>query len=503
MSTSLAVKDYKSDYLCDVCGGILYCDLEDASRQFCINSLCQRCNHALAILDPSAEASPRLHRELEEEEAILIALVESCNHEALTTYVYSLRLALIDSAVTRRVMPSISMWHAIGDLLILMNVHPPKGSDRSHTTFDSIINMSYRRSEHLNFIEDVENGRYKIVQFPGGQTRVVQMKYLAPIHDMLKVYGLASSGNLDNPDLFKFQDIDELVISDADLKPGVDMADFLNSLWPYVITLRYGFGLHYRTSLQYRYEPARVDIPYILGVSYSLRSKEPVLVSKENLSLYFSKYKDYAEGRTFDQLLAEYVESNEKVPIMVSVGDRVISDPLTLLYFAIHLHGQAVENNRMRNGRDIALMKKKTADIFEAKVRNELHKYGYTGPDLAVKVNYEYDILGISEARKQILIIDAKYRDMSPSSISAQTLISQELMEPEEGLCYEAEKHRARVDYFLDNRGLFKQHLKPLKNLRHYQVRGYVVTKHTPLISQYKNIGILSLTDLVESELKA
>ena len=434
MYTPFTVSDFKSDYLCDSCGGIVYCDSDDASSQFCINSSCQRCNHSFIILDLSAEASPRLHKELEEEEARLLALVESCDHEVLAMYVYNLRLALIDGAM-KRVMPSIPMWHALGDLLILMNAHSPHGSDRSEKTFDSIIKMSYRRTKELNFIEDIENGRYKIVQLPDGQMRVIMMKYLIPIHDMLKVYGLASSGDLtDESDLFKFQDIDELVISDVDLKPGVDMADFFNSLWPYVITLRYSFGLYYRTALQYRYAPARVDIPYILGVSYSLKSKEPVFVSKENLGRHFSKYQEHAEERTFDQLMGEYAESHEKVPIMVPVGNKVILDPLTILYFVIHLNGQAIENHRLRNGKDIAKMKKKAADIFEAKVRNELNKYGYTGPDSAVKVNYEYDVIGISEARKRILVIDAKFRDVSPSSISAHTLVSQELMEPEEGL---------------------------------------------------------------------
>jgi len=503
MGTSFPVSDFKSDYLCNVCGGILYCDLEDTSLQFCINSSCQQCNHAFSIIDPSADASPQLHKELEKEEAKLIALVKSCDHKALALYVYSLRLALIDSAVTRGVMPSIPMWHAIGDLLILMHAYLPVGADRSDTTFDSIIKMSFRRSEHLNFIENVENGRYRIVQLPSGQTRVLQMKYLVPIHDMLKVYGLASSGNPDNPDLFKFQDIDELVISDVALKPGVDMAEFFNSLWPYVITLRYGFGLHYRTALQYRYMPARVDIPYILGVFYSLKSKEPVFVSKENLSRYFSKYQEYADGRTFDQLMAEYSESYEKVPIMVPVGNMVILDPLTLLYFVIHLNGQAVMDSKLHNGKDIAKMKKKAADIFEAKVRDELHKYGYTGPDSAVKVKYEYDVLGISEAKKQILVIDAKFRDISPSSISASTLVAQELMEPEEGLCFEVETHKTRVEYLKANLGMFKQHLKPASDIRSYQIRAYVVTKHTPLVSQFKKISILSLADLVNNELVA
>ena len=136
MGTPFPVRDSKSDYLCDACGGLLYCDIEDATSQSCINPSCQRYNHAFTILDPSAEASPQLHKELEGEEVKLLALIESCNHEALATYAYNARLALINSAVTRRVMPSIPMWHAIGDLLILMNTHPPRGSDQSETTFN-------------------------------------------------------------------------------------------------------------------------------------------------------------------------------------------------------------------------------------------------------------------------------------------------------------------------------------------------------------------------------
>lgn len=504
MSMLPAINDFKSDYLCNSCGGLLYHDLEDATVQSCINPACKQCNQAFTIIDPSAEASPQLHKELEDEEAKLIGLIRSCDHAGLATYAYNARLALINTALTTGVMPSIPMWHAIGDLLILMNTHSPNGSDKSITTFDSIIKMSYRRSERLNFIENVENGRYKIVQLPDGKTQVIMMKYLKPIHDMYKVYGLASSGNLvDESELFKFQDIDELVISDVDLKPGVDMADFFNSLWPYVITLRYGFGLYYRTSLQYRYTPARVDIPYILGVSYSLKSAEPVFVPKVNLSRYFSKYSEYAEGRTFDKIMAEYVESREKVPIMISVGDKIIMDPLTLLYFVIHLNGQYIQDNRLRSGKDIEMMKKKSADIFEAKVRNELHKYGYTGPDSVVKVKYEYDVLGISEVKKQILVIDAKFRDISPSSISASTLVEQELKEPKEGLCFEVEKHRTRVQYLKDNLGMFRQHLKPASAIRSYQIRSYVVTKHTPLISQYRGIDVLSLANLIDRELKA
>ena len=74
-------------------------------------------------------------------------------------------------------------------------------------------------------------------------------------------------------------------------------------------------------------------------------------------------------------------------------------------------------------------------------------------------------------------------------------------MEPGEGLCYEVERHKTRVDYFKNNLGLFKQHLKPTSDLNSYQICSYVVTKHTPLISQYKGIDIRSLDDLINTEL--
>ena len=158
MNGLFLARDFESDYLCNSCGGLLYCDLEDATFQSCINPACKQCNQEFTIIDPSAEASRQLHKELEDEEEKLLSLIRSCDHEGLATYAYSARLALINTALTIGLMPSIPMWHAIGALLILMNTHTPHGSDQSRTTFDSIIKMSYERSERLNFIENGQNG---------------------------------------------------------------------------------------------------------------------------------------------------------------------------------------------------------------------------------------------------------------------------------------------------------------------------------------------------------
>jgi hypothetical protein len=52
---------------------------------------------------------------------------------------------------------------------------------------------------------------------------------------------------------------------------------------------------------------------------------------------------------------------------------------------------------------------------------------------------YEYDLIAVSEEKKTIIIADAKYRDMSPSSFTGANLIAQELL-GNHTLRYEADR---------------------------------------------------------------
>lgn len=195
MGTPFPVSDFKSDYLCDVCGGIVYCELDDASRQFCINPLCQKYDHTFTILDPSAKASPRLHEELEQEEAKLLALIESYDHKTLAMYVYSMRLTLIDSAVTGRVMPSIPMWHAIGDLLIKdtskkvwMVANGPCDLIRATDPDRSILLIPGTLQLLSEPIKDRERLRTELLEFEGNQFRIVwdHTNFISKRHDDIK-----------------------------------------------------------------------------------------------------------------------------------------------------------------------------------------------------------------------------------------------------------------------------------------------------------------------------
>ena len=263
---------------------------------------------------------------------------------------------------------------------------------------------------------------------PSGQWTTLLIKYLPAIREAQKDYGLASSATLgDASDFFEFEDIREAVTPDAELGPGTDLADFFDTLWPYILTLRYAFSSHYRTSRQYAYSPSKFDIPAILSLLYSLPQQEAALYSLESLKKHFARYETCSRGSwTLAQFLSEYVDNTERIPIIVRAGDRLITDPSTLLYFAVHLHGQYIDPSETRKtggNLSVARSKQRAAEAFEARVREETHKRGFSGPKTAVKVGrerFDYDVLAISEMKRQIIIADAKFRDLAPSSISGR-----------------------------------------------------------------------------------
>lgn len=208
--------------------------------------------------------------------------------------------------------------------------------------------------------------------------------------------------------------------------------------------------------------------------------------------------------KSFEDFLNEYVSNSEKVPIMARVGDRIIMDRLTLLFFIIYLHGhyEVSGAKRTRGSPRIHKKKEETGRTFEHHLRAKIAEYGYEGPDEPVKVRtFEYDIIKVSESKKRIILVDAKFRDPAPSSISAHTLVQQELLDPSQGLLAEAKRQLDRLKFFNDYPELFRERLNLKADWQEYEVRAYVVTKHVPLISRYKEIKIVSASDLLRSEL--
>ena len=493
--------DYDSEYLCKDCGNLLYVKAED-SLDICVNRNCRKFPQGLEFYDPTGSGFPQLYRELDTARANLLSDMKRCDPAELALFIYEKRKALIAFAIEPGIMLSLPDLLALGELLMMLNVEPPNGDERGKALFESVYQQAKRLTKYLNFIDDLKEGRYIWIKGTG-KPKALVMKYLNVISDMQKSYGLVSSESVkDISELFEFEDIQELVTTDVELAPGVDHADFLDSLWPYVLTLRYAFALNYRTAKQYRYECDASDVAALLSFFLSIPNNNILIVPISNAERHYAIQPKAV--KSFEDFLNEYVSSGQRVPIMARADDKIIMDRLTLLFFIIYLYGRYEVSGAKKTGGSMRIHKKKeeTGRAFERHLRSKISEHGYEGPDEPVSVKtFEYDIMKVSETKKRIILADAKFRDPSPSSISAHTLVQQELLDPSQGLLVEAKHQSDRLKFFNDNSEVFRECLNLKADWQEYEVRAYVITKHVPLISRYKDIKIVSASDLLRSEL--
>lgn len=495
-------RNVHSDYICPECGGLIYVESK-TGKEICINNKCCNFPEGLSFSSITPEKDPRLFKELRKlHEELLLEIASNCDRMSLTKYLYSKRMKLIDTLFSSGIMSSISDLITLNEFLLILNNLTVIGNISDNNYFESLYDRMKKALEQLNFIEDVQNFRY-LVSIQAGMS-AYRLKYLTAINDVYKSYGIISSESLPElSDIFPFIEIQESVTDDVDAKPENDMADFLEQLWLFMLAMKYVFSLHYRISKQYKYKVQSVDMAFLFSILHSIKGEDILTVSLDNFRKHYEKnkqgYEEYSKDnnkeyslRPLNAIFSEYALSTENVPIMPIVNDYIIIDRKTLLFFILFLFGldESTESEFKSGQERIIRKREKSGQYFEQQIRNKMKELGYFGPDEPVIEKYEYDILKLHEEKKLIILGDAKFRDISPSSISGLTLIDQELLEPNQGLIAESEKEMLRLEYFLSNIEKFRKYLQPQSDWKEYKIEAYLITKHTPLIDRYKDVKI-------------
>ncbi len=492
--------DYDSEYLCKQCGGLLYVINENGS-DVCINESCKSFPD-FQFHDPSEAGSPELHHQLFSIQTALISKIKKCDPVLLAKYAFDKRKRMITASMQFGEAASIPDFLSLGELLMMLNTYPPAGHITNSAFFELICQESKRLVEYLNFIDGIGENRYLLVKAPSS-VKIIQMKYLSVVHDMHKSYGLASSATPDDiSELFQFEDIQAMTTQDVEPGPAIDFADYFDGMWPFVIALRYLLSLNYRTSKHYNYDCVAEDLAALLSFSESLSDNETRAVSLSNVERHYNIQP--RAPKPFQRFFDKYIGSQDKVPIFVQAGGNVLMDRSTLLFFMMYLHGHYEVSGSDKRVRSPRIQQKKadTGIAFEAYLRSKMSERGFTGPDESVITkSFEYDILMASAAQQRIVLIEAKFQDPSPSSISAHTLIKQELLVPTQGLLPIAQRQMDRLDYFNHNKAEFKQYFNSSDGWENYDIEAYVITKHSPILSRYKQVKIISVADLLKSEL--
>lgn len=482
----------ESDYLCPACGDLLYVDVRGSGVQTCMTEDCSQYVRLGVILDPSDDSHP-MHREFKESEERLGRLITQSMPRELIQLAYEKRRLLIEGLVTNGFMQYDPEWFAAEDLLILTRTYPARSALYSLVTPEQVFAEVVQYTKRLNFFDDLLTKRYVAIITESGILMPLKMKYLDAVSDSLKAFGLANSRHISTHDLFEFQDIEESVTPDpSTVEHSNDLADVLDTLWPHLIGLNYVLKSHYRTSVHHRYTVGEFDIPAIVGIAFSLRDNKTHLVPLSLLREHFEKHHVFLPQ--FIEFVSNYVDCIERVPLLPRIGGSVLVDRLSLLYLAAYLHSLTPEVQKSSS--KLGGHRQKASSLFEEKVRDRLRSLSYDTCPEAIQEKYEYDAIG-ARGRQQVIMVEAKFQDLTPSSISGETLLEQQLLNKDQGLLKEAQTHQQRLEYFLAHHKRFSRHFSKGLAASGIDAQAYIITKQAPLIKRYRDVHLISYSEFL------
>lgn len=487
-----------SDFLCTECKSLLYFDVKN-NDEVCVNPDCILYPPFLKLHDVSqAEV---LRKELRNKEAILKLRIIRTYKPSFIRFLYEQRSITTKNVLTQG-RAEFEKLLLIDELLILVNSLNFNGRIRDSPSFFRILRDYAQFFGVENFIEDVENHHVLLSADKG----VYMLKYWEVIMELYKSYGIVVGRATDTTDVFKHDKIDRQTREEIDFQLDTDIVKFFEQVFNHITALKYTLERYYRTAKQHDYDPSGLDIAVLLGLFFSARGKTIFGQRKElrrhyDVTCFHSKVKG-----NFNSFEDNYVTSKKNAPIIVCDGTSYIFDRETILFYLFYLVGtnrRKVEGQRDTGEERIVKKKQQAAVVFEKYVREHLRKCGFTGPEEPLIVSeqnekHEYDVIGVKESSKEIVLVEAKYRDFSPSSLTGRTLIQQELLEEDSGLLVEAIRHQARLEFFQKYFDRFEKELSLQSPRDQYSISAWIVTKHPPLISKYRQVSIIVYDEFCE-----
>ncbi len=498
--------NFDSDYICPHCGGLLYLDTATPRNDVCLNENCELWpSDVNSIIEASETEEPRIYREIQEEEKLLIGEIQRWKPGELARFAYKGRRELILSFFEKGIMP-LNNFIALGELLLMTNKYESDGTIDGVDRFRLLLVNVRRLSRAQRNLEDVRNKRYIFGRTESG-LKPLSIKYAKAFAEFQKELGLVSNKELSRREsLFPYEHLVATVTPELDFTKITDNKEILERFWSLSLQQRYLLQEHHRTKTQYNYTPDLLDFSVLFGwLMQTWVRDELSIIPKERQEKEMMDIQRHFDSQSKGKYSAQhffdtYVSSTEIVPIVVRTPEGILMDRHTLFFFLIYLQGcpDPEKPAIKERGGIIQDMRKKVGEKFESWLRGEILKRGYTGPETAVTEGYEYDIIAVSEEKKAIIIADAKYRDMAPSSFTGTNLLAQELLGPH-ALRYEAGLQQKRLDYFRNNMERFTKHLKPKQSWGEYNVHSFLVMKQIPLAHRYKEVKILHTTEFLQT----
>jgi hypothetical protein len=480
---------WDSAYLCKRCGGLIYYDIS-TKRQACLNPECQDYPKEIEVYGTTEADLKLLNSQFEQVEKNLGQRVRTCDYRFLALSLLQMRRNIVNGFFTSGRM-RIDSFLVSNDILSFIPKYKSLGIRKDARNIETIVQLYKKYSDQLHMTEDFKEGRYVLTRKP--PKHLFRLKYYdVVLEEIWPSYGLVDIKSMPNVNNFRYHEVIQKLISKHLTITTTDYGPFFDNLWPFAIGFQYLVKRDYATSLKYQYAVTPADLANILSIIASLRDNEVTILPIMNLLAHFVKQPQ--RDKDFTDFIGMLSGDSGKAPILFKTNGDVMLDRRTMLLFFILLHAQHIASSVTPSGRQIIdLHKQQAGTDYENYLKTKLEEKGYRCiPRSAQIAGHDYDQIGISESQREILLVETKFKDPSPSSFSRETLIDQEFTLAEYGLLPEAIKHQERYDLIFEKPQLFQAKLGLKSDIADYAIKAYLVTKFTPLMHSYGDVRIMS-----------
>lgn len=480
---------WDSAYLCKRCGGLLYYDMV-TKEEHCFNIQCQDYPTGIEIYGTEEADLKSLNAQFAEIEKKLGQIVSTCDYRALAWALLERRRRIVQRFFTSGNM-NIDNFLLSNDILLFIQKYKSLGIRKDLFTFKVILQLYREYAEHLNLTEDLKECRYLLARKPLG--RIFRLKYYDVIvKEIWSSYGLINIDSMPDISAFRYHAVIEQLVKGQGTLTTADYGPLFERLWPLAIGAQYLVKRNYSSSLRYQFLVTANDLANILSIIASLKNNSLTTVPVLNFLRHFVKQP--IRDREFTDFIAMLSGAKGNVPIVFRVNDDILLDRQTMLLFFILMHSKHLQSHLDVSGQQrISGHKEEAGREYEKYFRGEFEKLGYSClPPSTNIAGRDYDVVSFSEPSRKIFLIETKFKDPSPSSLSGRTLIDQEFINEKDGLLPQVIKHQERYELLFQNANLFQQRLGLKQNIKDFTVKAYFITKFTPLISSYGNVLVMS-----------
>ena len=418
-----------SSYLCLFCYEPLYVDMA-TMKEACLNRGCTCYTGRGEITGNLTEHDGPRHARKQCSESV--REFRKFDHQFLLQKIHEARAAEC-AMFFRKDGMNIAIIVSLDHLLIQLQGNADWGGSCDYRACQSAFDDYYKNFDILQFVEDICSKYY----VTSTRSQPLVIKYHHALREFLKMLGIVSydvdSQNRAGP--LPFYHIDKKSMGDP-AKSVFDFGTIYKNSLALANALNHAFKMRYSTSKMYTYPDRSADFAALLSLWTTCPPGSAGTVTADRLrEIYDGTVEKNKMDGNFDQFLEDCTSGRAYAPILIFDGERYRFDYATLLLHLIYLFS----NNRLRSGTQTEAgrttydkMRQAAARSFEDEIRQKLLDDGFdVRPRPGEKpfkpsfdnVRKEFDCVAVDRERKIIVIVEAKYEDMAPSSMAPGTMV--------------------------------------------------------------------------------